>query len=173
VRAYARIKQAAARVNGRLGLLPTRWAAAIAAAAEQVAENRVPEAGVIDALQAGAGTPAHMNVNEVVANLANERLGGRRGVYARALVAGSLIEATALSPYLGYDVTAELVKRARATGRPLREVVAGHGLLDPRALDRVLSPASLTGPRVTDVALRNRVQRAPAYRAFRTALARE
>jgi len=79
VRAYALIKLAAARVNARLGLLPARWAAAIAAAAAQVATGRVPDAAVIDALQAGAGTPAHMNVNEVVANLANERLGGRRG----------------------------------------------------------------------------------------------
>jgi aspartate ammonia-lyase len=76
VRAYARIKQAAARANGRLGLLPPRWAAAIAAAAARVADDRMPEAAVVDALQAGAGTPAHMNVNEVVANLANERLGG-------------------------------------------------------------------------------------------------
>jgi len=36
---------------------------------------------VLDAFQAGAGTPIHMNVNEVIANLANERLGGRRGRY--------------------------------------------------------------------------------------------
>jgi aspartate ammonia-lyase len=444
VRAYARIKLAAARVNARLGLLPPRWAAAIAAAATRVAAGRVSDAAVVDVLQAGAGTPAHMNVNEVVASLANERLGGRRGRWdpihpnnhvnlgqssndvtptairlmalelqtlldaelaalvralgrhaarsrdvvkpgrthlqdavpitwgqvfggwaqalqdarralarasdelrvvglggtavgtgltahprfralvvrelsrlvgrrlrpapspaasawslrplaavsaglrgvaldlaticvdlrllasgpdtgfaelrlpevepgssimpgkvnpsvpeavqmacfqvaahdhavalaagagelelnvmtplvadnlagafevltrgvallrtrcveglvvdrerARTLVAGSLIEATALSPYLGYDVTAELVKEARATGRPLREVVLGHGLLDPRALARILSPAVLTGPRATDVALRRRVQRGPAYRAFRAALAEE
>jgi len=70
-------------------------------------------------------------------------------------------------------VTAELVKRARATRRPLREVVAGEGLLDARTLARVLSPSALTGPRATDVGLRNRVQRAPAYRAFRAALAQE
>jgi fumarate hydratase, class II len=444
VRGYALIKLAAARVNARLGLLPARWAAAIVAAASEVAAGRVPDAAAIDVLQAGAGTPAHMNVNEVVASLANERLGGRRGRWdpihpnnhvnigqssndvtptairlmalallepldaelralvralrrhavrersvvkpgrthlqdavpitwgqvfggwaqavddgrralaraadelsvvglggtavgtgltahprfrvlvvrelsrlvgqrltpapspaasawslrplagasaalrgvaldlaticvdlrllasgpdtglaelrlpevepgssimpgkvnpsvpeavqmacfqvaahdhavalaagagelelnvmtplvadnlagafevltrgvrllrerciegltvdrrrARALVAGSLIEATALSPYLGYDVTAELVKEARARRRPLRAVVLDHGLLDVRALARVLSPEALTGPRATDVTLQRRVQRAPAYRAFRAALAEE
>jgi aspartate ammonia-lyase len=89
---------------------------------------------------------------------------------ARALVAGSLIEATALSPYLGYDVTAELVKEARASGRPLRRVVLDRGLLDAPALARVLAPDALTGPRATDVGLRERVQRSPAYRALRAGL---
>ena len=443
VRAYARIKQAAARVNTRLGLLPPRWGAAIEAAARRVAAGEVPDAAVIDVLQAGAGTPAHMNVNEVVANLANERLGGRRGRYvpihpnshvnlgqssndvtptairlmalelleplqaelaalarvarrlaareratvkpgrthlqdavpitwgqvfggwaqamedgrraldeaareltvlglggtavgtgltahprfrtlvvrelarivgrslqpapspvtttwslrplaacaaalrgvaldlakicvdlrllasgphtglaelrlpevepgssimpgkvnpsvpeavqmacfqvsahdhavalaaaagelelnvmtplvadnlagafevltrgvrllrrrclegltvdrrrARELVQGSLIEATALTPYLGYDVVAELVKRAQATRRPLRQVVRDHRLLGDRELARLLSPSVLTGPQPTDVALRRRVQGAPAYRSFRASLER-
>jgi aspartate ammonia-lyase len=442
IRAYARIKQAAARANTRLGLLPPRWGAAIEAAARRVAAGEVPDAAVIDVLQAGAGTPAHMNVNEVIANLANERLGGRRGRYtpihpnshvnlgqssndvtpsairlmalelveplqvelaelarvarrhagreratvkpgrthlqdavpitwgqvfggwaqaiedgrraldvaadelavlglggtavgtgltahprfralvvrelsrvvgrrlrpapspvaatwslrplagcsaalrglaldlgklcvdlrllasgpqtglaevrlpevepgssimpgkvnpsipeavqmacfqvaahdhavalaagagelelnvmtplvadnlasafevltravrllrtrcleglsvdrrrAQALVRGSLIEATALSPYLGYDVTAELVKQAQASGRTLRQVVRDHRLVGDRELARVLSPAALTGPQPTDVALRRRLQRAPAYRALAASLA--
>jgi aspartate ammonia-lyase len=89
VRAYARIKQAAARANARLGLLPRRWAAAIAWAAGRVADGRVPDAAAIEILQAGAGTPAHMNVNEVVANLANERLGGRRGGSTRTATSTS------------------------------------------------------------------------------------
>jgi fumarate hydratase, class II len=79
VRAYARIKRAAAVANGRLGLLPARWVRAIVAAADQVIAGGVADVAVLDALQAGAGTPTHMNVNEVLANLANERLGGRRG----------------------------------------------------------------------------------------------
>jgi hypothetical protein len=66
-----------------------------------------------------------------------------------------------------------LVKQARATGRPLRDVVIGHGLLDARAVALVLSPAALTGPRATDLTLRKRVQSAPAYRAFRAAIAQE
>ncbi|MBI2553073.1 MAG: aspartate ammonia-lyase [Candidatus Rokubacteria bacterium] len=86
---------------------------------------------------------------------------------ARALVEGSLIEATALSPYLGYDVAAALVKEALARGRPLREVVLGRRLVDPAALDRLLAPAALTRPQRLDARLRRRIQRTPAFRAFR------
>jgi aspartate ammonia-lyase len=81
IRGYARVKQAAARVNAELRLLPRTWARAIEWAAARVIENQVPDVFVLDALHAGAGTPIHMNVNEVIANLANERLGGRRGRY--------------------------------------------------------------------------------------------
>jgi fumarate hydratase class II len=82
VRAYALIKKASVRANARLGLLPRRWARAIAGAADRIIAGGVPDTAVLDSLQAGAGTPTHMNVNEVIANLANERLGGRRGRYA-------------------------------------------------------------------------------------------
>jgi aspartate ammonia-lyase len=81
IRAYARIKKAAARTNARLGLIPRAWADAIAWAADRVSDGSVPDAAVLDVFQAGAGTPMHMNVNEVIANLANERLGGQRGRY--------------------------------------------------------------------------------------------
>ncbi len=89
----------------------------------------------------------------------------------RAWLNGSRVEATALSPYLGYEVTAELVKEALATGRPLRETVAKRGLFDRRSLDRLLAPRAVTGPRPLDRALRRRVQSSAAYRAARAALA--
>jgi fumarate hydratase class II len=79
IRAYARIKRAAAVANARLGALPPPWARAIVRAADRVIAGEIADVAVIDALQAGAGTPTHMNVNEVLANLANESLGGRRG----------------------------------------------------------------------------------------------
>ena len=56
-------------------------ARAIELAADRVITGDAADAFVLDAFQAGAGTPTHMNVNEVIANLANERLGGRRGRY--------------------------------------------------------------------------------------------
>jgi aspartate ammonia-lyase len=81
IRALGLIKKASARVNRRLGLLSPRLARAIEWAADRVIAGDVADAFVLDAFQAGAGTPSHMNVNEVIANLANERLGGRRGAY--------------------------------------------------------------------------------------------
>jgi fumarate hydratase, class II len=79
VDATVRIKLAAARVNGRLKLLPSRKARAIEAAAREVLGGRWREQFVVDVYQAGAGTSHHMNVNEVLANRACELLGGRRG----------------------------------------------------------------------------------------------
>ncbi|HYG68153.1 MAG TPA: aspartate ammonia-lyase [Anaeromyxobacteraceae bacterium] len=84
VDATVRIKLAAARVHGRLKLLPTRKARAIEAAAREVLAGRWRDQFVVDVYQAGAGTSHHMNVNEVLANRACELLGGRRG--DRALV---------------------------------------------------------------------------------------
>ena len=87
-----------------------------------------------------------------------------------ALVQGSLIEATALSPYLGYEVTAELVKEALASGRSFRDVVAARGLVDRTSLGRLLDPHAITGPQRVDVALRRRLQATPAYRRARAAM---
>jgi fumarate hydratase class II/aspartate ammonia-lyase len=92
---------------------------------------------------------------------------------ARALVRTSLMEATALSPYLGYDVVAELVKEAERSGRRLDEVVVAHGLVDPPTLRALLRPAALTGPRPLDARLRRRLRGRPAYRAFAARLAQE
>ncbi len=87
-----------------------------------------------------------------------------------ALVRGSLIEATALSPYLGYEVTAELVKEALASGRSFRDVVAARGLVDRASLGRLFDPHAITGPQRVDVALRRRLQATPAYRRARAAM---
>lgn len=73
--AMAVIKRAAAEVNRDLGLLDPRAASAIVEAASEVMEGRHREHFVIDPFQAGAGTSHHMNVNEVIANRANQILG--------------------------------------------------------------------------------------------------
>ncbi|GAB7082117.1 aspartate ammonia-lyase [Megalodesulfovibrio paquesii] len=81
ITALALVKQACARANAMLGALDRRIAAAIDAACEEVIQGQHRDAFLVDALQGGAGTSANMNMNEVLANLAIDRLGGRRGDY--------------------------------------------------------------------------------------------
>jgi fumarate hydratase, class II len=75
--ALGRVKEAAATVNGRLGVLPPDLAAAIAAAAAEVAAGDWDEHFPVDVFQTGSGTSSNMNANEVIAGLAGERLGRR------------------------------------------------------------------------------------------------
>ena len=79
IHALGLVKQAAAIVNGELGLLAPQIAQAIAQAAEEVASGRRDAEFPLSLWQTGSGTQTNMNLNEVIANLANERLGGRRG----------------------------------------------------------------------------------------------
>jgi fumarate hydratase class II len=65
-----RIKAAAARVNGELGLLDTEKAARIAAAGDRIANGELDDQFPIDVFQTGSGTSSNMNANEVIATLA-------------------------------------------------------------------------------------------------------
>ena len=65
-------------------------------------------------------------------------------VRAKELLDRSTAAATALSPYLGYAVTAEIAKAAVASGRTIRDLVLERGLLDPARLDEILSVESMT-----------------------------
>jgi aspartate ammonia-lyase len=81
VTAQVWIKKAAALTHRETGRLEARMADAIIAAADEVLAGRHDGQFVVDPYQAGAGTSHNMNVNEVLANRANELLGGRRGTY--------------------------------------------------------------------------------------------
>jgi len=67
-----RIKAAAARVNGELGLLDAEKAERIAAAADRIARGELDDQFPIDVFQTGSGTSSNMNANEVIATLAGE-----------------------------------------------------------------------------------------------------
>src|ERR687894_155196 len=67
-----RIKAAAARANGELGLLDKELAQRIAAAADAIAAGTHDDQFPIDVFQTGSGTSTNMNANEVIANLAGE-----------------------------------------------------------------------------------------------------
>src|ERR671939_1151960 len=67
-----RIKAAAARVNGELGLLDAEKAERIASAADRIAAGELDDQFPIDVFQTGSGTSSNMNANEVIATLAGE-----------------------------------------------------------------------------------------------------
>ncbi len=76
------IKKAAALTHKETGRLDAMRADAIIAAADEVLAGEHLDQFVVDPYQAGAGTSHNMNVNEVLANRANELLGSTRGAYA-------------------------------------------------------------------------------------------
>jgi len=82
VTAVVWIKKAAALTHRETGRLDARLADAIIQAADEVLAGQHRENFVVDVYQAGAGTSHNMNVNEVLANRANEILGAPRGAYA-------------------------------------------------------------------------------------------
>src|SRR5919201_1436513 len=79
IHALARIKKAAAHVNGELGLLDHKKAEAIERAAAEVLDGKHDAEFPLAVWQTGSGTQSNMNVNEVLANRASELLGGERG----------------------------------------------------------------------------------------------
>lgn len=82
VRGMVMVKQAAARANFELGVLPEQIARAIdEACADILANGRCLNQFPSDVYQGGAGTSVNMNANEVIANLALEKLGQPKGRY--------------------------------------------------------------------------------------------
>ena len=76
------IKKAAAIANMDTGCLDKKIGDAIVQAADRVIGGGFSDQFVVDVYQAGAGTSHHMNVNEVIANIAIEILGGKKGDYS-------------------------------------------------------------------------------------------
>jgi aspartate ammonia-lyase len=81
VKAFGYVKKAAAMANRDLGVLDGRIAEAIIRACDRVIAGEMDDQFVTDFIQGGAGTSTNMNANEVIANLALESLGHRKGEY--------------------------------------------------------------------------------------------
>ncbi len=79
LRALGMLKRASAEANRELALLPKDLAEAISLAAQEVTEGKLDDQFVLDIFQTGSGTSTNMNANEVIANRANEILGGKIG----------------------------------------------------------------------------------------------
>ncbi len=81
VKAFGYVKKAAALANRDLGVLDAKIADAIAGACDRLIAGEMRDQFVTDFIQGGAGTSTNMNANEVIANLALEQLGHKKGEY--------------------------------------------------------------------------------------------
>lgn len=81
IKNLATVKKAAALTNCNSGRLDSSKAKAIVKACDEVIGHKFDDQFIVDAIQGGAGTSANMNMNEVIANRANELLGGSLGAY--------------------------------------------------------------------------------------------
>ena len=79
VHALGIVKLAAAAANLELGLIDERRADAISRAAREVIEGKLDDHFPLVVWQTGSGTQTNMNLNEVIANRANQLLGGELG----------------------------------------------------------------------------------------------
>ena len=79
VHALGIVKLAAAQTNRELGLLDARRTSAITRAAREVIEGKLDDHFPLVVWQTGSGTQTNMNLNEVIANRANQLLGGELG----------------------------------------------------------------------------------------------
>lgn len=81
IKALVIVKKAAAKANIDAGLINEKIGKAIMAACDEILNGRLHGQFVTDLIQGGAGTSMNMNANEVLANRAEEMLGGNRGEY--------------------------------------------------------------------------------------------
>ena len=81
VRAYAMVKLAAARANTEVGRMKPETLSAIEKACQAIMDGKYHDQFLVDMYQGGAGTSANMNANEVIANVALELSGHKKGEY--------------------------------------------------------------------------------------------
>jgi aspartate ammonia-lyase len=148
------VKVAAAWANGRAGVLEEPVARVVADAAGELVSGAHRDALVVDPLGGGGAIGVHVNVNEVVANLANRRLGGPLGapgpVAAKEVVGASQSTADVVHTASRLAVLAAADGLARSAGRALAALddvgrrFAGEGALARTCLrDGLAVPARL------------------------------
>lgn len=81
IQSLALLKKACAIANKDAGVLRAKTANAIIAACDDICAGKFHDQFIVDPIQGGAGTSMNMNINEVVANIAIEKLGGKLGEY--------------------------------------------------------------------------------------------
>jgi fumarate hydratase class II len=129
VRALGIVKLASAETNRELGLIDQRRARAIVRAAREVIDGKLDDHFPLVVWQTGSGTQTNMNLNEVIANRANELLGGKRGAkqpvhpndHVNMSQSSNDSFPTAMHIAAAMRITADLIPALSALHRALRQ----------------------------------------------------
>jgi fumarate hydratase class II len=123
IEALALIKGVAAAVNAELGITSKEVADALEAAASEVAAGRHVDEFPIDTFQTGSGTSTNMNMNEVLASLAGERLGReiRPNDEPNASQSSNDVFPSAIHLAATREISGDLVPALTGLARSLRE----------------------------------------------------
>src|SRR3981081_739179 len=129
IRALAIVKLAAAETNRELGLLDQRRAGAIVRAAREIIDGKLDDHFPLVVWQTGSGTQTNMNLNEVIANRANEMLGGELGAkkpvhpneYAKQRQASNDSFPTAMHIAAAMHIVGDLIPALSELHRALRK----------------------------------------------------
>lgn len=123
IAALAQIKGAAAMSNAKLKLVDTRIAAAIRDVAEEVAAGDWDDHFPVDVYQTGSGTSSNTNMNEVLANLASERLGDKvhPNDHVNASQSSNDVFPSAIHVAAAVTITNDLIPALRHLAKSLRK----------------------------------------------------
>lgn len=81
IKSMAMVKKATSLMNLEAGVIEKDVAEAMIQASEEIIDGKFHDQFITDVIQGGAGTSMNMNINEVIANRANELMGGKLGKY--------------------------------------------------------------------------------------------
>ena len=84
----------------------------------------------------------------------------------RELLDKSTAIATALNPYLGYQVVSKIVKEALKNNSTIKETILKYKIIEEKDLDKILSPDEMTQPKEADKELINKIKNSENYRKF-------
>jgi aspartate ammonia-lyase len=157
IQAWAIVKLAAARDNTDVGATNKQTLDAIERVAQAVMKGDYDNQFLVDWYQGGAGTSTNMNANEVLANVALEMTGHKKGEYAivephdHLNMSQSTNDSystvgivTALNPVLGYEKSTELAAEAYKSGKGIVEVIREQKILTDQQINDLLNPVKLT-----------------------------
>lgn len=124
VRAFAMVKQAAAKANFELGLLDEDIASAIDEACTQILNGKYHKCFVVDMIQGGAGTSTNMNANEVIANAALQILGYKKGEYEHCHPNNHVNLSQSTNDAYPTAIKIAIIKRNKVLVRSLLDLIA-------------------------------------------------